>query len=205
MPGSASLPANSGNHSRAVSQELRLQRDVLTFAISDEEYAIGIEHIREIIKYRPITEVPRVPAFVAGIIAVRGLVMPVLDLRLRLRLRAAPLAQKARILVISRPATQGDLVSEEERERFGLIVDRVNEVVRIQEQDIEQPTVLSGHESDFIEGIGRLRKEEEDLPRVPAPMRMSPALMAAEPQRIIILLDLSRVLSFEHAGSGRNL
>lgn len=204
MPGSASLPANSGNHSRAVSQELRLQRDVLTFAISDEEYAIGIEHIREIIKYRPITEVPRVPAFVAGIIAVRGLVMPVLDLRLRLRLRAAPLAQKARILVISRPATQGDLVSEEERERFGLIVDRVNEVVRIQEQDIEQPTVLSGHESDFIEGIGRLRKEEEDLPRVPAPMRMSPALMAAEPQRIIILLDLSRVLSFEHAGSGRN-
>ncbi len=204
MPGSNSMPAGGGGHSRAVSQELRLQRDVLTFAISDEEYAIGIEHIREIIKYRPITEVPRVPAFVAGIIAVRGLVMPVLDLRLRLRLRAAPLAQKARILVISRPATQGDLVSEEERERFGLIVDRVNEVVRIQEQDIEQPTVLSGHESDFIEGIGRLRKEEEDLPRVPAPMRMSPALMAAEPQRIIILLDLSRVLSFEHAGSGRN-
>lgn len=204
MPGSNSMPAGGGGHSRAVSQELRLQRDVLTFAISDEEYAIGIEHIREIIKYRPITEVPRVPAFVAGIIAVRGLVMPVLDLRLRLRLRAAPLAQKARILVISRPATQGDLVSEEERERFGLIVDRVNEVVRIQEQDIEQPTVLSGHESDFIEGIGRLRKEEEDLPRVPAPMRMSPALMAAEPQRIIIILDLSRVLSFEHAGSGRN-
>lgn len=193
------------SHSRAVSQELRLQRDVLTFAIADEEYAIGIEHIREIIKYRPITEVPRVPAFVAGIIAVRGLVMPVLDLRLRLRLRAAPLAQKARILVISRPATQGELASEEERERFGLIVDRVNEVVRIQEQDIEQPTVLSGHESDFIEGIGRLRKEEEDLPRVPAPMRMSHGLMAAEPQRIIILLDLSRVLTFEHAGSGRML
>ena len=203
MPGSNSMPANTGSHSRAVSQELRLQRDVLTFAISDEEYAIGIEHIREIIKYRPITEVPRVPAFVAGIIAVRGLVMPVLDLRLRLRLRAAPLAQKARILVISRPATQGDLASEEERERFGLIVDRVNEVVRIQEQDIEQPTVLSGHESDFIEGIGRLRKEEEDLPRVPAPMRMSPGLMAAEPQRIIILLDLVKVLSFEVMRSGR--
>jgi purine-binding chemotaxis protein CheW len=194
-----------GNHSRAVSQELRLQRDVLTFAIADEEYAIGIEHIREIIKYRPVTEVPRVPAFVAGIIAVRGLVMPVLDLRLRLRLRAVPLAQKARILVITRPSTQGEILGDEERERFGLIVDRVNEVVRIQEQDIEPPTVLSGHESDFIEGIGRLRQEEEDIPRGPAAMRMSPGMMAAEPQRIIILLDLSRVLTFDHAGSGRML
>jgi purine-binding chemotaxis protein CheW len=195
----------SNAHTRAVSQELRLQRDVLTFAISDEEYAIGIEHIREIIKYRPITEVPRVPAFVAGIIAVRGLVMPVLDLRVRLRLRAQPLAQKARILIISRPATQGELTSDEERERFGLIVDRVNEVVRIHEQDIEPPTVLSGHESDFIEGIGRLRQEEEDIPRSSSPMRMGPGMLAAEPQRIIILLDLSRVLSFDHAGSGRML
>lgn len=202
------MPPNvplGGSHSRAVSQELRLQRDVLTFAIADEEYAIGIEHIREIIKYRPVTEVPRVPAFVAGIIAVRGLVMPVLDMRLRLRLRAVPLAQKARILVITRPSTQGEILGDEERERFGLIVDRVNEVVRIQEQDIEQPTVLSGHESDFIEGIGRLRQEEEDIPRGPAAMRMSHGMMAAEPQRIIILLDLSRVLTFDHAGSGRML
>jgi chemotaxis signal transduction protein len=201
----SSMPMAGNAHTRSVSQELRVQRDVLTFAISDEEYAIGIEHIREIIKYRPITEVPRVPAFVAGIIAVRGLVMPVLDLRMRLRLRAAPLAQKARILIISRPAVQGELLGDEERERFGLIVDRVNEVVRIHEQDIEPPTVLSGHESDFIEGIGRLRQEEEDLPRAPSPKATGPGMISAEPQRIIILLELARVLSFDHAGSGRML
>ena len=204
-PQSLQIPMNVGSMSRAVSQELRTQRDVLTFAIADEEYAIGIEHIREIIKYRPVTEVPRVPMFVAGIIAVRGLVMPVLDMRLRLRLRAGPLARSSRILVISRPATPNEMLIDEERERFGLIVDRVNDVVRIHENDIEQPTVLSGHESDFIEGIGRLRKEEEDQTRAPIPSRMGPSVLSAEAQRIIILLDLLRVLSFEHAGSMRKL
>jgi hypothetical protein len=65
--------------------------------------------------------------------------------------------------------------------------------------------VLSGHESDFIEGIGRLRKEEEDQTRAPIPSRMGPSVLSAEAQRIIILLDLLRVLSFEHAGSMRKL
>jgi purine-binding chemotaxis protein CheW len=192
-PGSTvSIPSSSN---RQLSQELRMQRDVLTFHIASEEYGISIEHIREIIKYRPITEVPRVPSFVAGIIAVRGLVMPVLDMRVRLRLTSPQLSPKSRILVVSRPGGNNDVQSDEERERFGLLVDRVNEVVRIYETDIEPPTVLSGKESEFIEGIGRQRIEEDDSPRPMA--RMGSGLLAAEPRRILILLDLTRVLSFE--------
>ncbi len=183
--------------------ELRLSRDVLTFHIADEEYGIGIEHIREIIKHRVVTEVPRVPSFVAGIIAVRGLVMPVLDLRQRLRMRTAGLSQKSRILIVSRPATGNEIVSEEERERFGLVVDRVSEVVRIQEVDIEPPTVLSGKESEFVEGIGRVRSEIEQSQRREA--RVGPGMITTEVQRIIILLDLVKVLSFEVMRAGRML
>ena len=183
--------------------ELRLSRDVLTFHIADEEYGIGIEHIREIIKHRVVTEVPRVPSFVAGIIAVRGLVMPVLDLRQRLRMRTAGLSQKSRILIVSRPATSNEILSEEERERFGLVVDRVSEVVRIQEVDIEPPTVLSGKESEFVEGIGRVRSEIEQSQRREA--RIGPGMITTEVQRIIILLDLVKVLSFEVMRAGRML
>ena len=183
--------------------ELRLSRDVLTFHIADEEYGIGIEHIREIIKHRVVTEVPRVPSFVAGIIAVRGLVMPVLDLRQRLRMRTAGLSQKSRILIVSRPASSNEIVSEEERERLGLVVDRVSEVVRIQEVDIEPPTVLSGKESEFVEGIGRVRSEIEQSQRREA--RIGPGMITTEVQRIIILLDLVKVLSFEVMRAGRML
>ena len=183
--------------------ELRLSRDVLTFHIADEEYGIGIEHIREIIKHLVVTEVPRVPSFVAGIIAVRGLVMPVLDLRQRLRMRMAGLSQKSRILIVSRPATGSESVSEEERERFGLVVDRVSEVVRIHEVDIEPPTVLSGKESEFVEGIGRVRSEIDESSRREA--RIGPGMITTEVQRIIILLDLVKVLSFEVMRAGRML
>lgn len=153
------------------------RRDVLTFSIGGEDYALGIQSIREIIKNRPITEVPRVPPFVAGIITVRGVVMPVIDLRLRLRLLAPPLTEKARILVVLRPADMRI------QEPFGLLVDRVYKVVQLPEQDIEPPTMLSAHETDFVSGIGRLETE----PGQPRPM--------------LILLDLLRVLSFE-PGSG---
>jgi len=196
----STFESSGGRHQTG---ELRLSRDVLTFHVSDEEYGIGIEHIREIIKHRVVTEVPRVPSFVAGIIAVRGLVMPVLDLRQRLRMRTAGLSQKSRILIVSRPASSNEIVSEEERERFGLVVDRVSEVVRIQEVDIEPPTVLSGKESEFVEGIGRVRSEIEQSQRREA--RIGPGMITTEVQRIIILLDLVKVLSFEVMRAGRML
>ena len=170
------------------------RRDVLTFSIGGEEYALGIEAIREIIKNRPVTEVPRVPAFVAGIIAVRGVVMPVIDMRTRLRLPAPPISEKARILVVTHPGA-GD-GGESSRDPFGLLVDRVHHVVRLNEQDVEPPTMLAGHEVDFVAGIGRVQRIEGTDPRG----RQGGAL----PQRqrhMLILIDLPRVLTFEHAGS----
>ena len=95
------------------------QRDYLTLVVGDEEYAIAIDRIREIIKVRPVTEVPHVPGFVVGIISVRGTIVPVLDLRQRLRLSTSGLSRAARFLIVAR-----------EDELFGLLVDEVRQVVR---------------------------------------------------------------------------
>lgn len=187
-------PVRSGTDARSYT-------DVLTFHIGNEEYGLSIEYIREITKFKPITEVPRVPSFVSGIILVRGQVVPVLDLRMRLRLPGAGAGIRSRILVVSRPALESEVGSEDEREPFGLIIDRVNHVVRINDSDVEPPTVLAGHESEFVAGISRIKLAGEEIPK-PA-MRYGPGLVAAEQYRIVILLDLLRVLTFEHGGSMR--
>lgn len=196
------MGARSGGLTRS-GADPRAQHDVLTFTIADEEYGLGIEHIREISKFKPITEVPRVPGFVSGIILVRGQVVPVLDLRLRLRLSMVPPNSKSRILVVSRPSVESEALSEDEREQFGLIVDRVNHVVRINDSEVEPPTVLAGHESEFVAGLSRIRLTEEESTIPHPPQRTGTGLAAVEQYRIVILLDLLRVLSFEHAGSLR--
>lgn len=123
------------------------QHDFLSFLVGDEVYAVEIERIREIIKVRPVTEVPHAPPFVIGVIAVRGVVLPVLDLRLRLRLGAQGLGRSARFLVVKR-----------DEELFGLLVDEVRQVVRLSEADIEPPPpMLAGGEAEFLAGIGRSR------------------------------------------------
>jgi purine-binding chemotaxis protein CheW len=143
-------------------------RGVLTFAAGSEVYGVEILSIREIIKLREITEVPRAPHFLVGVVTVRGMVMPVIDLRLRLRLDAAPLSRAARILVVLHKT-----------ERFGLLVDEVRGVVRFSDGQIEPPPPsLSPSESPFLAGIGRYRDDDEQ-------------------ERMVILLSLGAVLDFQ--------
>jgi purine-binding chemotaxis protein CheW len=134
-------------HRRAGARAATWQHEVLAFALGDEEYAVDIRRIREIIKTRPVTEVPRAPAFVPGIISVRGQIIPVIELRQRLRLPAPPRppGREARVLIVSR----GD-------EDFGLLVDEVRQVVRMRDSDVEPPpAMLGGPDVDLISGIGR--------------------------------------------------
>jgi len=122
------------------------QHEVLAFSLGDEEYALDILRIREIIKLRPVTEVPRAPAFIMGIISVRGQVLPVMDLRLRLKLRARPPTTSSRILIATR-----------EGEAQGLLVDKVSQVVRMRDEEVEPPPpmLLGADGGEFIGGVGR--------------------------------------------------
>ena len=147
----------------------RERRGVLTVVVGGEVYGVEILSIREIIKLREITEVPRAPRFLLGVVTVRGLVLPVVDLRLRLRLEVPALGRNARILVVMH-----------KNERFGLLVDEVRGVVRFADDQVEPPpTSLSPSEAPFLAGIGRYPDEGEE--------------------RMVILLSLDAVLGFEVA------
>jgi len=120
--------------------------ELLCFKVAHEEYAIDIMKIKEIIKPREVTEVPRVPAFVRGILSLRGNIIPVFDMRARLGMPEGSPGEQERIVVVNR---QGSFC--------GVLVDQVIQVVRIPEAGIEPPpVVLEGIDRDFVRGIGQL-------------------------------------------------
>jgi purine-binding chemotaxis protein CheW len=90
------------------------------FRIGDEDYAIDLLRVREIIAPLPVTPVPRAPAFVEGVVRLRGEVVPVLDVRKRLGAEVRPPTRKSRFLVVHVAGR-----------RIGLVVDEVCEVVRL--------------------------------------------------------------------------
>jgi len=122
------------------------QFSLLSFRLANETYAVRLTSIRQIIKLVPITMVPRVPDYVLGIISLRGTVIPVFDLRRVLKLPEAESTRKSRIIIVN----QGKFTA-------GLIVDEVEQVVRMSESKIEPPPpVLGGVEAEYIKGIGRV-------------------------------------------------
>lgn len=118
--------------------------EYLCFRVADESYAISIMEIKEIIKPREVTEVPRVPHYVPGIVSLRGVIIPIYDLRRRLRLEDGPGGSRQRVLVVR----HGDGYA-------GIQVDQVTQVVKLGEADEEQPpAVLDGTGREFVKGIG---------------------------------------------------
>jgi len=179
LGGGADLPlATEETYRRSLDERLQETpaRRFLTFLLAGEEYALDILRISEIIKVRPVTEVPRAPGFVTGIISVRGTIVPVLDLRLRLHLPAPVPGPAGRILIVTR-----------NDEPFGLVVDEVVHVVRLHAEDIEPPpAAVGGQNAEFIGGIGR------------PPTIMMPGASG----RLLIVLNVDAVLAFEVGGRG---
>lgn len=144
LEGAIDLPEQEPAASDAPDEPLR---EHLGFRLADETYAIELSRVREIAKVPPITEVPRAPAFVLGVMNLRGEVMPVFDLHRRLGLvREGPARRGARVVVV-----------ETDRGPAGLLVDAVEQVVRLRPSTIEAPPPGLGVESDFLVGIGRLK------------------------------------------------
>lgn len=120
--------------------------ELLCFRVADEEYAISIMDIKEIIKPREVTEVPRVPAFVRGILSLRGNIIPIFDMRVRLGLAGGEGSERERVVVVKR-----------DNGFAGVLVDEVVQVVRIPEGEVEPPpVVLEGIDREFVLGIGRV-------------------------------------------------
>jgi purine-binding chemotaxis protein CheW len=122
----------------------------LTFSLGGEEYGIGILKIKEIIGMMPITPVPRTPAFVKGVINLRGKVIPVMNLRLKFVMEEIPYTERTCIIVVETEGVRGTLL-------IGIVVDSVSEVLNIKNGDIEETPVLGTDlDTDYILGIAKI-------------------------------------------------
>lgn len=121
---------------------------LLAVAVGGEVYGIPTEAVREIIRVGDVTEVPRTPTFLLGVISVRGAITPVIDLRQRLGFTPVPPGRAARIVIV-----------ELEGQRFGLRVEDVLGLERFRVTDIEPAPAIFGAGRGSIErhlrGVGR--------------------------------------------------
>lgn len=143
-------------------------KQYLTFMLAGEMFAIGILHIKEIIEYGNLTEVPLMPNFIRGVINLRGSVVPVIDLAARFSKNPTKIGRRTCIVIIE----AGE--NEENRQDIGIIVDSVSEVLDIPTGQIEPPPSFGTRiRADFIHGMGKING------------------------KFVIILKISQVLSVE--------
>jgi purine-binding chemotaxis protein CheW len=157
----------SAREKKVVVVEETLQ--IVTFRIGSEEYGLDIKSITEVIRPLKITPLPRMPEFVEGVINLRGVIIPVVDLRKRFSMgQTSDNARTVRIIII-RGAVAGTVGGTE---LLGLVVEAVHEVIVMPLKDIEAaPAGAVGRDVEFITGMGKVG------------------------ERLIILLDVTRLLS----------
>ncbi|MFZ2269906.1 MAG: chemotaxis protein CheW [Azonexus sp.] len=143
------------------------EQQYLTFMLGDEMFAIGILSIREIIEYGFVTDVPMTPAFIRGVLNLRGAVVPVVDMAVRFGREARENSKRTCIVIVDIEAPNGS-------QQMGVVVDAVSEVLEIPQADIEPPPEFGARiRNDFIKSMGKING------------------------KFVVILDLNRVLSVE--------
>lgn len=129
-----------------MSADIEKKQKVIVFQLNEEEYAVPVEQVSFIERMEPITRVPRVATFVKGVINLRGIVTPIIDLRNRFGMPEASHTETTRIIIIHL-----------EEVEVGLIVDAANDVIDIPVNIIEPaPEVIGAMNVDYIEGVAKL-------------------------------------------------
>ncbi len=122
------------------------ETQLVVFVMEKEEFACGINSVREVLKMIRVTPLPRSLDFVEGVINMRGDVIPVIDLRRRFGLPEAERTDESRIIIV-----------EVEERMVGLIVDSVREVLSLSNQQIQEaPNQVAGEKTDLITGVGKV-------------------------------------------------
>lgn len=122
-------------------------RQVLTFVLGDETYGVDILRVQEIRGWSAVTKIPQAPAHVLGVLNLRGSIVPIVDLRMRLALERAEYTSVTVIIVLS-------VLSGAGRRDFGVVVDGVSDVVDVNEADVRPPPELGNRAAtDFIRGL----------------------------------------------------
>ncbi|HIJ79880.1 MAG: chemotaxis protein CheW [Desulfobulbaceae bacterium] len=121
----------------------------LTFNLEQEEYGILINRVKEIIGMMPVSAIPRASQFIKGVINLRGIVIPIVDLRLKFGMQAKEQTEKTCIIVIEQK-------KGEQKTNIGIIVDSVSEVLTISPENIDPPPALVGcKDHSYLDGIAK--------------------------------------------------
>jgi purine-binding chemotaxis protein CheW len=137
-----------------------MELQLVIFKLGNESFGVEISTVESIIKMQVITRLPQAPEFIEGVTNLRGKILPVIDLRKRLGLNLTDVTKDSRIIVVGLSGTT-----------VGMVVDSVEEVLRINQEIVEPPpSITVSINSKFIQGIA---KSGDDL---------------------VILLDLYKVL-----------
>lgn len=140
-----SMPAGKRDPAETTNSTANLGGKFLTFFLAGEEYGIAILKVHEIIGMMAITSVPRTPAFIRGVINLRGKVISIIDLRLKFGMPAQDQTSETCIIVVHLQGIE-----------IGIVVDRVSEVLNIATSDIEDaPSFGVDISTDYILGIGK--------------------------------------------------
>lgn len=119
---------------------------VIVFTLAHEQYGVEVDRVRTIERMQPLTRVPKTPAFVKGVINLRGVVVPVIDLRGRFQLAESDYTYNSRIIIVA--------VKDME---VGLIVDSANDVLDVDSDSIEAPPeIVGGIRAKYLRGVAKL-------------------------------------------------
>ena len=126
------------------------KRQYLAFRLADEFFGMELDQTREILEYSDVTDVPLMPNFMVGVINLRGDVVPVIDLSIRLGRQAIQINKRTCIVIV-------ELHSYDQEHILGLLVDSVSEVIDIAESAIEDaPAFGAKIRAEFIQGIAKV-------------------------------------------------
>lgn len=113
--------------------------------LGEEQYGIDIKLISNIVRMQKITRVPKVSSYIRGVINLRGEVIPVISLRLKMGLSDDEITKKTRIIILTL----------EQHESIGVLVDEVKEVVTLDEEHVEKVSYDKDDKSKFLSGVGK--------------------------------------------------
>jgi purine-binding chemotaxis protein CheW len=146
MASTATMTAPTIGESTTSARWATDETQIVVFELGDERYGLDIATVYEIIRHQPITAVPQAPAFVEGVINLRGRIIPVVDLRDRFGMASGDLTKASRIVVCEAAGA-----------RVGLVVDGVSEVLMVPSEAIEPtPDLAAGIDAAYLRGIAKL-------------------------------------------------
>jgi purine-binding chemotaxis protein CheW len=130
-------------HTQAVAGELV---QLVAFGVGEGDYALDIMRIKEIINPLPVVRVPKAPAFIEGVVQLRGAILPVVDLRRRFDLAPTPATRLTKVLIAA-------IDTGDKRMIVGLVVDRVREPIRVSPQNLHPAPALAQGETPYFSGV----------------------------------------------------